>query len=312
MIDLSVSIVNTNNRVLLEECLASIYRTTRQISFEILVVDNCSNDGSAEMVRAGFPEVQVIQNDRILGYSASHNRALQRCNGRYVLVFNEDMIVLPGAFDHMVAFMDAHPDAGMLGCRLSNPDGSLQPSCWPFPNLPSRLFRALYLDKLFPGSSLTGGYTLGSWAYDSVREVDVIMGCCVFLRREVLDQVGLMDERFFIYFEETDWCYRTKQHDWKIYFTPGAEIIHYGGQSTRRQSARMATIYLQSLLKYFRKHHGRAAEFLVRLLSILEISLRLVYWTLSMLLKRRRGYAQYKLGLYWPALGWLLTGRPAQ
>ena len=309
MTDLSVSIVNTNNRTLLEQCLESIYRTTQKIRFEIFVVDNCSTDGSAEMVRTRFPDVQLIQNDHNLGYPASHNRALPRCTGRYVLVFNEDMIVQPDAFDRMVAFMDAHPDAGMLGGRLLNPDGSLQPSCWPFPSLRSRFFRALYLDKLLPRSSLVGAYYLGSWAYDSVREVDVVAGCCVLVRREVLDQVGLMDERFFIYFEETDWCYRTKNHGWKIYFSPDAEMIHYGGQTTSRQSAKMATIYSQSLLKYFQKHYGQVAALVVRILAVIETGLRLVYWWLTWLMRsQRRGYATYKISVYKPVLHWLLIG----
>lgn len=312
MMDLSVSIVNTNNRSLLELCLESIYQTTRQTSFEILVVENCSTDGSAEMVRARFPAVQVIENEARLGYSASHNRALRRCQGRYLLVLNEDMRVLPGALDSMVAFMDCHPDAGMLGCRLLNPDGSLQPSCRAFPNVWIIFFRSVYLDKLFPRNRWFGADYLGHWGHDTVREVDVIKGCCMFVRREVVDQVGLLDERFFIYYEETDWCYRARQQGWKICFTPDAEIIHYGEQTTSRQTPRMTLIQRQSLLKYFRKYHGRAAAFCVRLLSILETGSRLAYWSLNTLLsQRRRVYASQKIGLYWPALRWLLTGRPA-
>jgi len=308
MPDISVCIVNMNNRDLLEQCLESICRTTRQASTEIFVVDNCSSDGSAEMIQARYPEVRLIRNDRILGYSASQNRALQRCSSRYILVFNEDMLVLPGALDHMVAFMDAHPDAGMLGCRLLNPDGSLQPSCWPFPNLKSRFLRALYLDGLAPAGRLSGVFYLGSWAYDSVREVDVIQGCCMLLRRELLQQVGLMDEEFFLYFEETDWCYRAKQRGWKVYFTPDAEIVHYGGQSTGRQPARMGVIYLQSLLKYFRKHHGRVAASAVWSLSAIETALRLIYWRIRWLLQGpKREHAAYKISLYSPALHWLMT-----
>lgn len=308
--DLSISIVNTNNRTLLDQCLGSIYQATRQISFEIFVVDNCSNDGSAEMVRRKYPAVHVIENEKVLGYSASHNRALKRCQGRSVLVFNEDMLVKSGALDIMVAFMDAHPDAGMLGCRLLNPDGSLQPSCRTFPDLRIVLFRSLYLDKLLPRNRWTGANFMSYWGHDTVREVDVIKGCCMVVRREVLDQVGLMDERFFIYYEETDWCYRTKQQGWKIYFTPDAEIVHYGEQTTSRQSARMTLIHRQSQLKYFQKHHGEVTAFLVRLLSILETGLRVVYWSLSLLLRRRnRSAATEKIALYWLSLRWLMCGR---
>ena len=309
MIDLSVSIVNCGNRDLLAQCLESIYRTIRQITFEVWVVDNGSTDGSAEMVRARFPQVAVIETAERLGYAASQNLALRRCRGRYVLVFNEDMLVMPGALEVMVAFMDAHPDAGMVGCRLLNVEGSLQPSCRAFPNLWIQLFRSLYLDKLFPGNRWTGANYMSYWGHDTVREVDVIKGCCMLVRREVLEQVGLMDERFFLYYEETDWCYRTRRAGWKVYFTPDAEIIHYGEQATGRELARMTLIQHQSLLKYFRKHHGRASAAVVRGLSIVEIGLRVVYWSLSGLIRRReRAYARHKIDLYWPALCWLLAG----
>jgi GT2 family glycosyltransferase len=309
VIDLSISIVNTNNRELLAQCLDSIYHTIQRASCEILVVDNWSTDGSTEMMQARFPQVEVIENAKRLGYAASHNRALRRCQGRYVLVFNEDMLVSPGALEEMVAFMDAHPDAGMLGCRLLNADGSLQTSCRTFPNLWIQLFRSLYLDKLFPGNRWTGANYMSYWGHDTVREVDVIKGCCMLVRREVLEQVGLMDERFFLYYEETDWCYRTKRQGWKVYFTPDAEIVHYGEQTTRRQSSQMTLIQHQSLFKYFRKHHGWAAATIVRLLSIVETGLRVIYWSLSSLIRRReRAYAHYKIDLYWPTLRWLLVG----
>ena len=143
MNDLSISIVNTSNRALLEQCLDSIRSTVRHATYEVLVVDNNSSDGSAEMVETRFPEMQLIRNAERLGYPASHNRALRRSSGRYVLVLNEDMLMLPGALDTMVAFMDEHPEAGMLGCRLLNPDGSLQPSCRAFPSLGIMLLRSL-------------------------------------------------------------------------------------------------------------------------------------------------------------------------
>jgi GT2 family glycosyltransferase len=323
--DLSISIVNTDNRILLEQCLESIRDTVRQVSYEVFVVDNCSTDGSAEMVETRFPGVRVIRNEQRspsaaesrrglgisgrLGYPASHNRALAQCAGRYALVLNEDMVMLSGTLDTMVAFMDAHPDAGMLGCRLLNPDGSLQPSCRSFPNLWIMLLRSLYLDKLLPRSRWAGANYMSYWNHDTVRQVDVIKGCCMLVRRAVMDQVGLMDERFFIYYEETDWCYRAAQAGWKIYFTPDAQMIHYGEQTSSRQSIRMSIIQRESLLKYFRKHHGPIAAGVIRLLAILEASLRLAYWSMTGLIRRReRDYAAYKISLYWPMLRWLVTG----
>lgn len=310
MPDVSICIVNWNAVDLLRDCLSSIFEQVWQVALEVIVVDNASTDSSVAMVCEEFPQVKLIVNGDNVGFARANNQAFNLASGRYLLLLNNDTIVLPGALDAMVGFMNCHPEAGMVGCKLLNPDGSLQPSCWRFSNLGTRFFRTLYLDKLFPRSHWAGIHYMSDWNYNTVREVDVIQGSCMLVRREVLVQVGPLDGAFFMFAEEMDWCYRAKQQGWKIYFTPEAEVIHYGGQSSSRQSAKMSIIMHQSILRYFRKHHGRLACVIVRLLAILEISLRLAYWSLSWLIRQRtKEYATYKIGVYWPALRWLLTGQ---
>lgn len=309
----SVCIVNWNTRDLLRDCLESVFRDKeRRASLEVIVVDNASTDDSVEMVRGMFPQVRLLVNEENVGFAGANNRAFEMAEGRYLLLLNSDTIVLPGAVDEMVRFMEAHPDAGIAGCKLLNADGSLQPSCRSFPNLWILLLRALHLDRLFPDTGWAGANYMSHWNHNSVREVDVVQGSFMMVRREVLEDAGPLDEGFFMYSEETDWCYRARQKGWKTYFNPEAQIIHLGGQSSRRQPAKMTIIYHRSLQQYFRKHHGPLASLAVRLLGIVEVASRLVYWTVNSLVRRgKKERAGYKIGVYWPTLRWLVTGRTA-
>lgn len=308
MIDVSFAIVNHNRRAILEECLKAIFENAGSIRFEILVVDNASSDGSVEMVREQFPSVEVIVNEQNRGRAAATNQAIRESKGRYVFVLDNDAVVLPDTLQEMVRFMDEHPRVGVLGCRLLKPDGGLEPSCRALPTLRTLLFRALHLDRLLPGNRVTGAAVMSYWGHDSVCEVEVVAGACMLVRREVVEQVGLMDEQFVFYAEEADWCYRIKQGGWEIYFTPNAEIIHYGGLcSGGRTSVQMHLELYRSSLKYFKKHNGWFGHMAARLLSTIRVTLRLLYWSFIWLLQpSKRQQASYKIGLYWPALRWLL------
>lgn len=309
MPDISIAIVNWNTAELVLGCLSSLFDQKWEASFEVILVDNGSTDNSVGKVSSQFPQVKLIINNENVGFAKANNQALARAQGRFLLLLNSDTLVLPGALDKMVGFMDRNPEAGIVGCKLLNSDGSVQASCSTFPNLRTALFRALYLDKLFPRNSWTGANRMSYWNYNSTREVEVVQGSCMLVRREVLDQVGALDEHFFMYSEETDWCYRARQHGWKIYFTPEAEIIHYGAKSSR-QSARMRVVFHQSRIKYFQKHYGWLTSVIARLLAALEVGLRLIYWSASLLIRRRkRLQALNMMGAYWPALRWLLGGR---
>lgn len=308
--DVSICIVNWNRADCLRECLRSIWRSKPSVSFEIIVIDNASTDDSVSVVNAESTQAMLVVNSENVGFARANNQAFELARGRYLLLLNNDTAMLSGTLDAMITFMEQHPDAGILGCKVLNPDGSLQPSCRRLPSLSTLFWRAVYLDKLFPHNRWTAADTMSGWRHDTVREVDVIMGCCMLVRRTMLDQIGPLDERFFMYSEETDWCCRAHQHGWKVYFTPEAQIIHYGGQSASLQTVAMAMHFQQSRIEYFRKHHGWQSAVAARLLGILELSLRLVYWSLSFLLRpRRRSHSTHKITLCWPAWCWLVLGR---
>jgi GT2 family glycosyltransferase len=274
MLDLSIAIVNTNTRDLLANCLRSLYENTQKISFEVFVVDNNSQDGSVEMVREKFPQVRLIANKSNRGFSGATNQALKEAEGKCSLLLNPDTLILEGAIEKMVQFMEKHPEAGALGCKLLNPDRTLQPSCKSFPNFLNLFFESLSLDKLFPKSRLFGRYYMSYWDHNDVREVDQPMGSCLMVRKEVIDKVGLIDEQFFCFFDEVDWCYRIKKEGFKIFFTPEARIIHYRGQTFKRMPLRSFWYWHRSLLRYYRKHYPGIPSFLIGLYVISMISLK--------------------------------------
>ncbi len=297
--DVSVVIVNWNTRDILRDCLRTIYDQTRRVSFEVIVVDNASQDGSPDMVRAEFPQAQLVANVANVGYAAANNQGIRIAQGRYVLVLNSDTLILDRAIDKMVDFADAHPQAGVLGCRVRNRDGTLQPTCFMFPSALNSLLSALYLNKLFPRSRFFGREAMTWWDRNDIREVQVVTGCFLFLRREALEAVGYMDERFFMYAEETDWCYRFRQMGWQVLFTPAAEIIHLGGQSTAQRSAEMLVQLRLSILKFVRKNQGPAAWVVVCLNTILFLALRVPVWFgIRLLVPAKKQQASIRIQAY--------------
>ncbi|MCJ7646948.1 glycosyltransferase family 2 protein [bacterium] len=279
MVDLSVIIINYNVKQLLRECLYSIYSNTKRINLEVIIVDNNSTDGSVDMVKSEFPEVKLIENCQNLGFAKANNQALKENKGRYVLLLNPDTVVLPNALDKMIEFMEANSQAGALGCKLLYPDGSLQRSCRSFPTLTTAFFENLGLEKFFPKNKLIAKYRMGYWDYNDVREVDQPMGSALMIRREVIEHVGFLDERFYMFFEEVDWCFRIKKRGWKIYFMPSAEIIHYGSQSARPSMTRMMILGYKSKHRFFRKHYGILSEWIVKPIDLLGLILKTLYRT---------------------------------
>lgn len=262
--DLTVSIVNTDNRALLENCLRSLFETTRA-RLQVIVVDNASADGSAAMVARAFPQVTLLQNETRAGFAANHNRALARGVGRYLCILNEDTRLLPHCLDTLIAFMDAQPEAGACGPRLWNGDGSLQRTANRFPTLWFGVFEALALNRLFPHNFILRHNIYADWDRTTTRAVDAVSGAALLARRAAVEQTGLLDPRFFIYSEEVDWCLRLHQRGWKIFHVADAQLIHYGGASTvTRASEKFHQIYWDSFLYYYRKHFGASAYWLVR------------------------------------------------
>jgi GT2 family glycosyltransferase len=255
--DVSVIIVNWNTCALLRACLESVYSTTRSLTFEVIVVDNGSADDSIEMMQREFPDVRIIANRDNRGFAAANNQGIALATGRYVLLLNSDTVVLDDALAKTVAFADRCPEAAVTGCRILNTDRTLQESCFMFPSLLNFTLFATYLYRLFPQSRFFGREHMSWWRRDDVREVDVVTGCYMLVRREAIEDVGPMDESFFMYAEETDWCYRFRSRGWKSWFTPAAEIIHVGGGSAPKLSAKRAKIMNQSFTRYAFKHWSK-------------------------------------------------------
>lgn len=263
----SIVIVSWNTRELLAHCLDSLAAqpfdihgaTTQQgqggPSAEVITVDNASSDGSVDLVRRRFPWVRLIPNKENVGFAVACNQAMRLASGRYVILLNPDAEVEADTLTALVRFMEAHPEAGAAGPMLTDADGTPQTSCSPAPTLGRELWRLFHLDAVWPFAI----YRMHTWPTDRPREVDVAQGACLILRQSALGQVGLLDEQFFIYSEEVDLCQRLRQQGWKVYWVPGARVLHHGGQSTRQVAAAMFLRLYQAKILYFRKHGGAPA-----------------------------------------------------
>ncbi|MHC4551329.1 MAG: glycosyltransferase family 2 protein [Planctomycetota bacterium] len=295
MVDVSIIIVNWNTRQLLEDCLRSIERTTGNVAYEVVVIDNASQDDSAQMVKDKFPDVRLIENNDNRGFSAANNQGMTVAQGEYVLLLNSDTVVLDDAIEKTIAFARQSTTAAVVGCRVLNPDRTLQPTCFRFPSVLNLFLSTTYLYKMFPKSEFFGRERMTWWNRDDVRQVDVVTGCFMLVRREAIEQVGAMDENFYFYGEETDWCCRFKQAGWKCLFTPDAEIIHLGGQSSQKVRVQSDMQLRASLLQFMKKHRSKGAYLVSCCLVWLFFVLRLPYWALKALLSQNRSYARGRL-----------------
>jgi hypothetical protein len=276
--DVTIVIVNWNTEKCLRDCLASLFSQTSSVDSEVIVIDNASTDGSIGMIRSEFPTVVLIRNSENRGFAAANNQGMAIAKGRYVLLLNSDTIVLGNAIERVLAFADRYPRAAVVGCRVLNPDKSLQPTCFMFPSVLNMLLSSTYLYKVFPYSKFFGREEITWWDRNDIREVDVVTGCFMFVRRESIDQIGMMDDSYFMYFEETDWCYRFKKAGWKILFTPDAEIIHLGGASSNKVRSEMFMQYIRSMLLFFKKHRSWLIYRIACLLLALCFFLRIPVW----------------------------------
>jgi len=276
--DVSIIIVNWNTRQITCDCLTSIFSQPSTRQFEVIVVDNASSDNFVAAIKKCFPQVTLVENDQNRGFAAANNQAIGLARGRYVLLLNSDTVVLDRAIDKAVAFANEHPDVGVLGCRVLNPDGSVQPTCFMYPSVLNMFLFATYLNKLFPKSRFFGRERMTWWKRDDGREVEVVTGCFMLVRREAINHVGLMDEGFFMYGEETDWCFRFRKAGWKIVFTPCAEIIHLGGASSSREANEMTLQNKAGVLQFLDKHRSRSAYVAACGLMLMFLLLRTPFW----------------------------------
>jgi len=249
-------------------------------TLEIFVVDNASSDGSAEMVEKEFPEIQLIKNAENLGFAKANNQAIRHSRGKYILLLNPDTVVQGDALDTMVLFMDDHKDVGAVGPRILNPDNRVQLTCGRhFPTPLTELWDLTKLSDLLPNSRIFGKAWMSFWAHSDTMEVELLSGACMMVSREAIDQVGLIDEHFFLFAEDTEWCYRIKKNGWKIYLNADAEVMHLWQQSMKLSSTNTALESHKSMHLFFMKHYGRRAAIGYRAMVFIFIGLRIpVYW----------------------------------
>jgi GT2 family glycosyltransferase len=304
MLDLGIIIVNYNVRDLLRDCLASIYDSRGSVAFEVCVVDNGSHDGSADMVEAEFPQVRLVRAEN-RGYAAGNNLGLRAfgfeqgentvreggrqdastahtpSSPRFVMLLNPDTVLAPSALADMLAFMKAHPQAGVAGPRLVREDGSLDRACRrSFPTPEVAAYRIFGLSRLFPKSKRFGRYNLTYLSPDVTTEVDSVVGAFMLIRGEALEQVGLLDEQFFMYAEDLDLCYRIKQRGWQVWYNANVTVLHYKGQSSRQRSSFANVKFYETMRQFHDKHYEEGTFFVVNWLIHAAVGL-LGWWAVQ-------------------------------
>jgi len=255
MVTLSIVIVNFNAEKLLQKCISSVYAETKRVPFDIWVIDNNSKDTSVLMVRQNFPQVNLIENKENVGFARANNQAITKCSGNYILLLNPDTLILKNAIEKTIEFMDGNPEVGICGCKVLNEDGTLQLACHrsiPTPGV--AFFRLTGLSKLFPNSKITAKYNLTHLDPDSPHQVDAVSGAFLMIRKEVVNGIGLLDERFFMYGEELDWCLRAKKAGWAIMYYPDANIVHYKGECSKFNHRKAAFEFYRSMYLFHKKH----------------------------------------------------------
>lgn len=277
--DLSVCIVSMNTRDLLRDCLDSLFSDTARHSFEVIITDNGSSDGSLEMLTKNYPQIKVISNASNLGYTRPMNQALQAGVGRYLMQLNPDTLLHPGLIDTLVDYMDANPQVGICTPKVLNRDGTLQKQCRRSAARPwDAISYILGLSLLFPKSRFFGRYLMEYLPDDQIAEVEAVSGSCMLIRRLLIEQIGYLDEQFFAYQEDAEFCFRARKAGWKIFFVPQAQITHFGGLGgSRFVPYRGIYAWHHSFYLYYRKHLAREYFFLINGLVYLGIGIKLLF-----------------------------------
>ncbi|OGW45466.1 MAG: hypothetical protein A2Y66_08820 [Nitrospirae bacterium RBG_13_41_22] len=304
--DISFIIVNRNTKQILLNCLRSIEDTIEGLSFEIWAVDNGSSDTSVEAVNKFFPHVKIIRREINLGYAKATNVALSRMNGRYAVLLNTDTVLKEDAIKTIVEFMDKKPEIGICGGQLLNADGSKQNSIANIPSLATELTNKSLLRRLFPAR-----FPGKESHFLEPIEVESIIGACMVVRKEAIDDVGILDEEYFFFFEETDWCFRFTKHGWKVFHHPKAKILHLQGQSAKKEYIGSRIEYWKSRYIFFRKHKGLVTRIILRagllIRLLIEFLLLILYNTITLFAIHK---VRRKLRLYASLVLWHLKGCP--
>ncbi|MGO8772928.1 MAG: glycosyltransferase family 2 protein [Terracidiphilus sp.] len=304
--DLSIVIVSWNAKRYLAECLESLAVYGSAWVREVIVVDNASTDGTCEMVVSRFPDVKLLRNESNLGFAKANNIGIAQCSGEYVCLVNSDVKLIHDCFTPMLNYMRNRPDVALLGPKMLGADLGVGRSTMRFPTVWNSICRALGLDRVFKGSKLFGGQMVSDFDHEQTRDVEVLNGWFLMVRRSVLGRVGLLDERFFMYGEDIDWCYRFHQAGQRTVFFAAAEAIHYGGASSANAPVRFQIEMYRANCQYWKKHRGQTAALLYLLIIWLHQAVRLLGYLMLLPRRTSRSEAVFKMKKSLACMAWVI------
>ena len=276
--DISIIIVNYNTCRVTIDALQTVFASHTLFRYEVILIDNYSSDDSVRIIRELYPDVILIENQENVGFSRANNQGIRIAKGRYVLLLNSDTLIMQDTLETMVHFMDRHPDVGASGCKVLLPDGSLDKTCKR--GFPTPLNSFYYLSgfaKLFPRNPRFNQYTMSHLDPDQETPIDSLVGAFMMVRRETFEQVGLLDEAFFMYGEDIDWCYRIKQAGWQIYYYPRTHILHLKGASSRKKPLKITYEFHRAMILFHRKHYHGIYPWPVNITVYVAIYLKLLF-----------------------------------
>lgn len=298
--DLSIIIVSWNVKALLADCLRSVAAGSGEIAVETIVVDGASADGSADMVAQQFPWVKLIACDQNVGFPRGNNIGMEQAAGRHILLLNPDTELVGDALKVLVAYLDQHAEVGGVGPMLLNPDGSVQSSRRRFPTLMTGLLESTWLAPLGPG--VMRRYYAQDLPDDVEADIDWVVGACLMVPRQVAAQVGGMDEAYFMYSEELDWCRRIKDAGWKVRYLPAAQVVHHEGKSSEQAVTARHINFQRAKLRYFYKYHGRLKGWILRVVLLKNYAFQLLIELAKGVLGHRRQLRRQRVRAYWQVL----------
>lgn len=301
MVDLSIIIVSWNVADLLRACLTSIYAHPTPLELETIVVDSASSDNSVEMVCNEFPQVTLLPQRENLGYTRCNNIGLQAAHGRHLLLLNPDTEIIGDALAQLVAYLDAHADVGIVGPHTLNTDGSIQSTRRRFPTKTLAFFESTWLEGFFPQSALAW-YRVSEQADSATFDVDWVQGSALMARREVYAGIGGLDEGYVMFYEEMDWCKRTKDAGWRVVYVGSAQITHHGGKSTDQVAARKHIHYNESRLRYFKKYHGALFAQVLRVFLLAGYLWQIALESFKALIGHKREIRGARVQAYWQVI----------
>ncbi|MDD5687527.1 MAG: glycosyltransferase family 2 protein [Elusimicrobia bacterium] len=277
--ELSINIVNYNNRQYLLDCLKSIYENIHRVKFSVLVIDNNSTDNSTNLIQNKYPLVKILKNEKNIGFAKAHNIGFKLTDAKYILILNPDTLVVDDSIEKMVEYLEQNSKVGIVGPKILNPDRSLQYTGTKYPNNMNLLFETFFLDKFFPNSKLFGRHKGIYDSYSETAQKEYLQGSCLMMKKQVLADIGFFDEIYFMYFEETDLCYRANKKDWQICRLGNTSIVHFGGGETGFYDEFRIYQYYKSMLLFYEKHYSGVSIYILKSILFVRTIIRLFLWT---------------------------------